>query len=72
MNSVLNIAQVGKEVKGNMKKINTGETIGIRRKLDNLGRIVIPKEFRDTLKVKVQDEMEIYLVKDGFFIRKVD
>lgn len=53
------------------RKIDLGETRGIRRKLDNLGRVVLPKEFRDTLKVNIKDEIEIYLLQDGFFIKKV-
>ncbi len=54
-----------------MKKINLGETRGIIRKLDELGRVVLPKEFRDTLELKEKDKVEIYLLQDGFFIKKV-
>lgn len=54
-----------------MEKIDTGETIGIIRKLDELGRVVFPKEFRNTLGLKEKDEVEIFLLKDGFYVKKV-
>ena len=54
-----------------MNKPETGDTIGIIRKLDDLGRIVLPKELRKSLEVKEGDSLEIFAVKDGFFIRKV-
>ena len=53
------------------KTINLGDTKGIVRKLDDLGRIVIPREYRKTLDLKVKDDVEIYLLQDGIFIRKV-
>ncbi len=37
---------------------------GIIRKVDDLGRIVIPKEIRKTIKIHEGDEMEI-VVEDG-------
>ena len=54
-----------------MNKPENGDTIGIIRKLDDLGRIVLPKELRKSLEVKEGDSLEIFAVKDGFFIRKV-
>ena len=54
-----------------MKEINIGETKGIIRKLDNLGRIVFPKEFRKSLNIKSNDKLEIFLLKDGFYVKKV-
>lgn len=54
-----------------MKDINLGETIGIRRKFDKSGRIVIPKEHKKTLGIKENDEAEIFLLKDGIFIKRV-
>lgn len=53
------------------KKINLGETKGIVRKLDNLGRIVIPREYIKTLDLKVKGDVEMYLLQDGIFLRKV-
>jgi transcriptional pleiotropic regulator of transition state genes len=37
---------------------------GIVRNIDELGRIVIPKEIRKSLRIKNYDSMDIYL-KDG-------
>lgn len=39
-------------------------TKGIARHLDDLGRIVIPSEMRETLKIKSGDLLDIYF-KDG-------
>ena len=44
---------------------------GIVRKIDNLGRIVIPKEYRKQLNISDQDEIEITLEEDNIIIRKV-
>ena len=34
---------------------------GIIRRIDNLGRVVIPKEIRKLLNLNIQDEMEVYV-----------
>ena len=38
---------------------------GIVRKIDELGRIVIPKELRSTLHIKDGDPIEIFTAEDG-------
>ena len=38
---------------------------GIVRRIDGLGRIVIPKEIRRTLRIQESDPMEIYMGDDG-------
>ena len=38
---------------------------GIVRRIDDLGRIVIPKEIRRTLRIREGDPLEIYTEKDG-------
>ncbi len=38
---------------------------GIVRRIDDLGRVVIPKEIRRTLKIREGDPLEIYTEKDG-------
>lgn len=38
---------------------------GIVRRIDDLGRIVIPKEIRRTLEVKEGDPLELYLDNEG-------
>ena len=43
---------------------------GIVRRVDDLGRIVIPKEIRRTLKIREGDPLEIYTSRDGEVIFK--
>ncbi|MEG2274623.1 MAG: AbrB/MazE/SpoVT family DNA-binding domain-containing protein [Clostridia bacterium] len=43
---------------------------GIVRRLDELGRIVIPKELRRTLRIKDGDELEISVNDDKLVLRK--
>lgn len=43
---------------------------GIVRRIDNLGRVVIPKEIRKTLRIKEGDALEIFTDKDGEVILK--
>ncbi len=43
---------------------------GIVRRIDDLGRIVIPKEIRRTLKIREGDPLEIFIQKDGEIIFK--
>lgn len=43
---------------------------GIVRRMDELGRIVIPKELRKTLRLKEGDEMEIFPDGDGLYVRR--
>ena len=46
------------------------KTIGIVRKIDDLGRIVIPKEIRRTFRIKEGDPFEIYTDHEGEIIFK--
>ena len=41
---------------------------GIIRKIDDLGRIVIPKEIRKSLRIREGDPLEIYIEKNGEII----
>ena len=43
---------------------------GIVRRIDDLGRIVIPKEIRRTLRIHEGDSLEIYTDSDGMVIFK--
>jgi len=43
---------------------------GIVRRIDELGRIVIPKEIRRTLRIREGDPLEIYTESDGGIILK--
>lgn len=46
------------------------KSTGIIRRIDDLGRVVIPKEIRRTLKIKESDPLEIYVERDGSIILK--
>ncbi len=43
---------------------------GIVRKLDELGRLVLPKELRKTLQIQSGDPVEIYVEEDRVILRK--
>ncbi len=46
------------------------KSIGIIRKIDDLGRIVIPKELRVALNIAEKDSIEIYLEDDKIVLQK--
>lgn len=46
------------------------KSTGIVRKIDELGRIVIPKELRNTLDMKEFDPIEIYVDGDKIIFEK--
>jgi len=48
------------------------KSTGIVRKVDELGRIVLPVELRRTLDIAVHDELEIYLDEDKVVLRKFE
>ena len=43
---------------------------GIVRRIDDLGRVVIPKEIRRTMRIKEGDPLEIYTDREGEVIFK--
>ncbi len=43
---------------------------GIVRRIDDLGRIVIPKELRRTLRIRESDPIEIFSGREGEIILK--
>ena len=45
-------------------------TFGIVRKIDELGRIVVPKEMRKSLSIENGDEVEILFTEDGILVKK--
>ena len=45
---------------------------GMKRRIDELGRIVIPKGMRTALNINDNDELEIYLEGDRIIIRKAE
>lgn len=46
------------------------KSTGIVRKVDELGRIVLPKELRSTLDIKEKDSLEIYVDSDQIILKK--
>src|SRR5574344_1086248 len=46
------------------------KSIGIVRKIDELGRIVIPKEIRKNLKIKENDDLEIFIEEEKIILQK--
>ena len=48
------------------------EKSGITRRIDDLGRIVIPKEIRKNLRIKDSDELEISIQDDKIILSKFD
>ena len=48
------------------------KSTGIVRKVDELGRIVIPIELRRTLDIEIIDALEIYVDRDQIIIKKYE
>ena len=46
------------------------KSTGVVRKLDNLGRIVIPIELRKTMDIATKDTLEIYTEGDQIILKK--
>lgn len=46
------------------------KSTGMIRKIDDLGRIVIPKEIRKTLKIREGDSLEIYIEGDRILLNR--
>ncbi len=46
------------------------KSTGVVRKLDNLGRIVIPIELRTTMGIAVKDTLEIFTEGDEIILKK--
>ena len=64
-----------KELKRNNNNImkkggNILKATGVVRRIDDLGRVVIPKEIRKTLRIKEGDPLEIFTDKEGEVILK--
>ena len=47
-----------------------GKAVGITRRLDELGRIVIPMEIRKNLNIEIREPLEILQVGDKIEISK--
>lgn len=52
--------------------VSLGDTRGILRKMDNLGRVTIPMKFRKELNINEDENpwIEMFLLNEGVYIRK--
>ena len=48
------------------------KSTGIVRKVDQLGRVVLPKELRQTYKLNVGDGIEIFTERDTIVLKKYE
>lgn len=48
------------------------KTTGIVRRVDELGRIVLPIELRRTLNIDIKDPIEIYVDEESIILRKYE
>lgn len=48
------------------------KSTGIIRKVDELGRVVLPIELRRTMDIAVKDELEIYMDNDRIILQKFE
>lgn len=48
------------------------KSTGMIRRLDELGRVVIPKEIRDKLDIKEKDPIEIYVDGSSIVLKKFE
>ncbi len=52
------------------RKVHQMKATGIVRRIDELGRVVIPKEIRRTQRIRRGDPLEIFTTGDGEVIFK--
>lgn len=48
------------------------KSTGIVRKIDELGRVVLPMELRRTLNLNIKDSIEIYVEGDSIILKKYE
>ena len=53
-----------------MNGVNKLKSTGVIRRIDELGRIVIPKEIRRNLKIRDGENMEIFIDLDSIILKK--
>ncbi|MFC8685934.1 AbrB/MazE/SpoVT family DNA-binding domain-containing protein [Brevibacillus porteri] len=46
------------------------KAVGVVRKVDELGRIVLPKELRDIFDINIKDAIEIYVNGESIILKK--
>lgn len=48
------------------------KAVGIVRKLDSLGRYVLPKELRSRLNIDIGDPLEVFVDENSILLRKYE
>ncbi len=46
------------------------KAVGMTRKVDRLGRVILPKALRNTLEISTSDPVEIYIEEEMIFVKK--
>ena len=46
------------------------ESVGMKRALDSMGRVVIPADIRRRLDIAVNDELDFYIEEDRIILKK--
>lgn len=57
-------------IKMKLRRPTVMKATGITRKIDELGRIVLPIELRRTLEIGEKDPIEIYVEEDRIILKK--
>ena len=69
----MNFGRVPVSLSAEWKGVNcTMKSTGIIRRVDELGRIVLPIELRRTLDIAERDELEIYMENDRVILQKFE
>ena len=61
-----------REARNDGRELAAMKSTGIIRKVDELGRIVLPIELRRTLDIAERDELEIYMESDRIILQKFE
>ena len=64
------IKNISREIIRLEKVRNNMKSTGVVRRVDDLGRIVIPKEIRRTLRIREGEELEIFVDNGGVILKK--
>jgi AbrB family transcriptional regulator (stage V sporulation protein T) len=72
MNNLLRLENNNRnKTKNRLERMNANmKATGIVRRIDDLGRVVIPKEIRRTMRIREGDPLEIYTDREGGVILK--
>ena len=55
-----------------IRRVTVMKSTGMNRKIDELGRIVIPMEIRRTLDIKEKDQLEIFVEGNTVILKKFE